>query len=174
MTLENLTALFPDGPSDSQKEGIVTILKSCDRWKVILKNQRAYVLATAYHESWHTMRGIDEVGHGKGRVYGNPDPITHQIYYGRGLCGLTWKNNYITFSKLLCEDFLNHPELVNEEPWSSEILVTGMQKGLFTGKKLSDYFSNFTTDYVEARRIINRLDKANEIASYAHEFYKNI
>jgi hypothetical protein len=45
-----------------------------------------------------------------------------------------------------------------------------MTKGLFTGKKLNDYINNTKTDYVNARKIINGLDRANLIASYAKVF----
>jgi putative chitinase len=45
-----------------------------------------------------------------------------------------------------------------------------MRKGRFTGRKLVDYFSDPHTDYVDARKIINGLDKANLIAGYARKF----
>ena len=34
-------------------------------------------------------------------------------------------------------------------------------QGVFTGKKFGDYFNKTTEDWVNARRIINGLDKAN-------------
>lgn len=51
-------------------------------------------------------------------------------------------------------------------------MVKGMRDGLFTGKKFSDYFSPSKEDFVQARRMINSLDKADEIASYVRKFYK--
>ena len=45
-----------------------------------------------------------------------------------------------------------------------------MFRGLFTGKKLADYMNDKETDYYNARRIINGLDKAELIAGYAKEF----
>ena len=42
-----------------------------------------------------------------------------------------------------------------------------MRKGLFTGKKLSDYISRSGCDYKQARRIINGVDRASLIADYA-------
>ena len=48
------------------------------------------------------------------------------------------------------------------------IMSVGMRKGLFTGKKLSDYISRGGgCDYKQARRIINGLDRASLIADYA-------
>lgn len=46
----------------------------------------------------------------------------------------------------------------------------GMVKGAFTGKKLSDYINSSKSDYREARRIINALDQAEKIESYAVKF----
>ena len=45
-----------------------------------------------------------------------------------------------------------------------------MVEGWFTGKKLSDYF-NEKTDYINARKIVNGLDKADIIAGYAKVLY---
>jgi hypothetical protein len=49
-------------------------------------------------------------------------------------------------------------------------MVYGMQKGIFTGKKLGDYISNVKTDYINARRVINGTDRATTIANYAEDF----
>jgi hypothetical protein len=46
----------------------------------------------------------------------------------------------------------------------------GMIGGWFTGKKLSDYLGNGKVDFVNARRIINGLDRADDIAGYANSF----
>jgi putative chitinase len=50
----------------------------------------------------------------------------------------------------------------------------GMTKGLFTGKSLANYFNQTTEDWVNARKIINGLDKAQAIAMYGHNFYSAI
>ena len=46
-----------------------------------------------------------------------------------------------------------------------------MMQGLFTGKKLGDYFNGPKADWVNARRIINGTDQAANIASYAKRYY---
>lgn len=46
-----------------------------------------------------------------------------------------------------------------------------MDRGLFTGKKLADYFTSKSSDWVNARRIINGTDRADVIAGYAKDFY---
>jgi putative chitinase len=49
-------------------------------------------------------------------------------------------------------------------------MFLGMINGMFTGKKLKDYFHDVSADWVNARRIINGLDRANDIAAYAKKF----
>jgi hypothetical protein len=45
-----------------------------------------------------------------------------------------------------------------------------MVTGKFTGKKLSDYISGSSVDYIGARRIINGTDRASLVAGYARSF----
>ena len=47
----------------------------------------------------------------------------------------------------------------------------GIETGFFTGKKFGDFFSKTKEDWINARRIINRLDKAPQIADYGKKFY---
>ncbi|MEP0322600.1 hypothetical protein [Bauldia litoralis] len=49
-----------------------------------------------------------------------------------------------------------------------------MRDGIFTGHKLADYFNPMEEDWIEARRIINRLDRAEMIAGYGRKFYAAI
>ncbi|VAX02316.1 hypothetical protein MNBD_GAMMA19-1174, partial [hydrothermal vent metagenome] len=49
-------------------------------------------------------------------------------------------------------------------------LVWGMQKGIYTSKKISDYINAIKNDYINARRVINGIDQANKIAGYAENF----
>lgn len=126
----------------------------------------AYVLATAWHETAGTMAPLKEYGFGKGRPYGKPDPVTGQIYAGRGFVQLTWKENYAKLGALLGLDLLHKPDLALEPGPAAEIMCLGMEKGLFTGKSLGDYFDADTDDAVNARRIVNGTDKAALIAGY--------
>lgn len=137
----------------------------------------AYVLATAYHEAkspplWKPeMQPVEEAGKGAGRPYGVPDPVTGQIYYGRGLVQLTWKTNYERAGALVGADLVNRPELALDPALSTQILVQGMIKGLFTDRALKDYFAaGGLPDYVGARAIINGNDRAELIAVYARDF----
>jgi hypothetical protein len=53
---------------------------------------------------------------------------------------------------------------------SALITVGGMRDGDFTGMKLSDYIKPGSVDYVNARRIVNGTDRAEQIAGYAEKY----
>ena len=167
--------LFDGRLSGRQVEGLEAILneweanhsKKDDRWL-------AYMLATTHHETDRKMWPIEEYGRGRNRTYGRPDPRTGKTYYGRGFVQLTWNYNYEKMGRKLGIDLLNRPERALELPVATKIMFSGMIEGSFTGKKLSDYFSPSVESWTSARRIINGLDKAQLIASYATRYYGSI
>ena len=132
------------------------------------------------------MQPIEEYGKGKGRPYGkkikfNRTPYTYpdKIYYGRGDVQLTWYENYELMGKLLNIPLLEQPELALNPEISARIIIEGMtrgksNKGDFTGVSLETYFNASKTDPVNARRIINGLDKAELIAGYYYKFYETL
>lgn len=154
--------------SQIQVDSVNAILEACNKHSVTDLNQVSYILATAYHEV--RLKPVREIGLGHGKAYGLANTSTHQVYYGRGFCQLTWLSDYQTFSKLLNTDLVNNPDLAMQPDYAAEIIVVGMKNGLFTGKKLSNYFTGVTNDPVNARRIVNGIDKAELIAGY----YKTI
>jgi hypothetical protein len=166
--------LFHGSLKQKQVDGMSAILNN---WEAKYANQDdrflAYMLATTFHETATTMQPIEEYGKGKGTAYGTPDPVTGQVYYGRGFVQLTWKANYRKFATLLNIDLVGNPALALGLDVATQILFVGMIKGLFTGKKLADYFGA-STDWVNARRIINGTDRAALIAGYAQTFYSAI
>lgn len=166
---------FPYRPIDQR--GTDTVNKIIDYFMespdFAYLTELAYILATAYHETAHTFDpGISEYGKGSGRKYGQTDPETGKRYYGRGLCQITWKSNYHKFSELLGKDLVNDPELALEPDTSVKIMMTGMAQGLFTGHKLRRHLNQNITDFENSRRVINGLDKAKMIATYANNFLK--
>jgi putative chitinase len=138
-----------------------------DRWL-------AYILATTHHETGRRFQPIEEVGRGQGRPYGRRDPETGQRYYGRGFVQLTWKDNYRKMGAALGADLLRHPELALDLQIALQIIFFGMINGSFTGKRLSQYFNGSTENWRNARRIVNGLDRADEIASIARRYYAAI
>ena len=59
-------------------------------------------------------------------------------------------------------------------PIALRALFDGMINGMFTGKKLADYFNATTTDWTNSRRIINGTDKAAEIAAICKQIYADL
>jgi hypothetical protein len=164
--------------TQEQVNSIEAILNECAG---LDNRQVAYIFGTVYHETGHTMLPIEEYGKGKDYKYGKKikrDGTTYsypdKIYYGRGFVQLTWFENYQTFQRLLSIPLLEHPELALDRNIAAKILVTGMQNGLFTGKKLNDYFNDKMTYWEGARKIINGTDKAKLISGYAQKFYECI
>jgi putative chitinase len=94
-----------------------------------------------------------------------------KAYYGRGFVQLTWKYNYEAMGRLLRIDLVANPEIALKHDVAAQILLLGKISGIFTGKKLADYFNVEKEDWVNARRIVDRLDKAVLISSYAKQYY---
>ena len=152
----------------SQVAGIELLVKATEGLQL---RHRAYILATAWHETARTMQPIEEYGRGKGRDYGKPDPLTGKTYYGRGYVQLTWAANYRSAGERLGvgDAFLRRPELVMIPETAAKILVRGMVEGWFTTRKLADY-----TAYRDMRRVVNGMDKADLIAGYAAKFERGL
>ena len=90
--------------------------------------------------------------------------LRYYPWHGRGLVQITWERNYQKFGIEKAEDALK---------WDVALrcLFEGCIKGMFTGKKLSDYISEQRQDYVGARRVVNGQDKAELIAKAARSFH---
>jgi hypothetical protein len=55
-----------------------------------------------------------------------------------------------------------------------KIMFVGMREGLFTGISLADRFSKTKERWLEARQIINGMERAALVASYAKAYYGSI
>lgn len=155
---------FPDKLTNDQVKGMEAIL---DEWlERGLDDLRwlAYMLATTFHETAYTMTPIREFGQGKGKKYGT-------TYYGRGFVQLTWKDNYQKMGDLLGVDLVSNPDKALDWEIATKVMFEGMIRGLFTGVGLSKYFAGEDSDWRNARKIINGLDRADKIAHYARAFY---
>lgn len=96
---------------------------------------------------------------------------------------LTWEENYQnqqnTLDAIPQVHQYNIPYQVHDDynlaldsRASAIITVGGMRDGDFTGMKLSDYIKPGSVDYVNARRIVNGTDCAEQIAGYAEKYEK--
>lgn len=192
-------ALFAGSFKQSQVDGLNYLLDTWerdhagwdDRWL-------AYALGTTHLETGAAMQPIHENGgfkyfeanYGpnghqatKAKKNGNIHPGDGAKYHGRGFVQLTWHVNYQamtthltkTFGKTI--DLVNNPDLALQPEYAAEIMFHGMNVGMFTGRKFSDYFTknpNGTPakdNWVGARAIINGTDKAPVIAGFAKAYY---
>lgn len=157
--------MFGGALSQKQVDGIEALLAATGNLPM---SYRAYLLATAKHETADTMQPIAEYGKGKGRPYGKPGKYG-QPQYGRGYVQLTWDANYEKADKALGLNgaLLRDFDLAMQPTVAAQILVRGCSEGWFTGKKLGDYLPG---DYRGARRVVNGTDRADLIADYARKF----
>lgn len=154
----------------------------------------AYVLATAWHETGRRMEPVREAfavsdqaaierlntAWAAGRLpqvrtpYWRPD-ADGKSWFGRGYVQLTWKENYQRMSERLGIDLVSDPSVVMEPRLSARILVAGMVHGDFArGHTLERYFPPQAADPVNARRIVNGLDRAQLIAGHWAHFLEAI
>lgn len=166
--------------TQAKVDGLNTLLEFVESdagWNDL--RQLAYFFATIKHEAADTWEPIEEYGKGKKYTYGKADSQTGHAYYGRGYTQTTWKENYrkvsAAWNRLNPDDpvdFVANPELLLQPKFSYFATAHCMRTGLYTGKSLDDYINESRCDYVNARRIINGLDKAQRIADYAKDFEK--
>lgn len=181
--------------STAQVQGMEAIL---DKWEssTVLTDIRwlAYILATAFHESAHTMQPVRETllksdaavikaldkAFANGKLKGVSKPYwrkdaSGKAWYGRGLVQITHRRNYEVMGAILGIDLGKNPDLALEMNIAVDILFEGMTKGIsnkgdFTKYSLEDYFNETKDDPVGARRIINGTDKDQLIAGYYNDF----
>ncbi len=136
----------------------------------LLRNQLAYVLATAYWETARTMKPVKEA------FWLSEDwrrkNLRYYPHYGRGYVQLTWEPNYLKYG-------ITNPDDALKPDIAARVMVDGMKNGSFRGgKKLSDYITLSRSDYKGARDIINgdqskvvdgeRID--DKLARFAREY----
>lgn len=180
-------SLFHNKLAQTQVDGMNAILAEWEAKGLTDERWLAYMLATAYHETAQTMQPVREtmastddkaiaildkaLRDGKLKQVKSPywrKDANGRSWLGRGLVQLTHYDNYLKFG--LDKD----PARAMEMPIAVKIMFSGMRIGMFTGKKLSDYFSGDLCDWTGARKIINGTDKAALIAGYAKQFYAAI
>ena len=161
-----------------QVEGFDAILEAT---AFLPTSWRAYILATAWHETAATMQPIREYGLGRGKRYGVPGRNKGQIPYGRGYVQLTWDDNYEAMDKALGLGgvLINNYDKALQPDIAADILVHGMVNGLFDGKRrgLGHFLPDETgslEQFRQARRTVNIMDKADLIAGYAMTFQQGL
>lgn len=185
--------LFRGRFTSAQVEGLNFILDAWeagapgrdDRWL-------AYALGTTHHETDAKIKPIHEYGGSRyffemydiegrrpavARRLGNTQPGDGVLFHGRGYVQLTGRTNYQKMQDQFGLNLTSNDAAADRAlggDLAAKIMFYGMEKGVFTGKKLADYFNSSTEDWVGARRIINGIDKANLIAGYGRAYYAAI
>ncbi|WGK69476.1 hypothetical protein P0082_01050 [Candidatus Haliotispira prima] len=144
------------------------ILAVCEE-NALSKQQKAYVLATAFWETARTMKPVIEA-FWLSEEWRKINLKKYYPWYGRGYVQLTHEENYIRASRILDLDISKYKEWSVDPDDAAKILVIGSLNGWFTGKKLANYISEGYCNYKEARRIINGVDRAEEIAEIAKDY----
>jgi putative chitinase len=171
-------------PATQPRPGIATLLgmmaPDTATWASL--PELAYALATIKWETAHTFEPIHELGSLSyfdkyepgtplGRELGNTERGDGFLFRGRGYVQITGRGNYGRISGLIGEDLLSDPDRALEPEMAYRIAAGGMKGGWFTGVRLEEFFpAGAAPDYVHARRVINGLDHAEDIAAIAQQF----
>lgn len=179
----NIRPIFGGYMTESQVAGIETILEAWARHGDKNPRHLAYILATAKHETAHTMQPVRE-------TLASTDSKAKEIltkswkagklpwvkrdywsdgFFGRGFVQITHASNYEKAGRKLSLDLVADPSKALDPDVAGAILVRGMLEGWFTGKSLSDF-----PDFLNMRRVVNGMDRAPEIAILADRFYSAI
>ena len=183
------SGLFGTSLGERQVQGVEAILDAAAGLSV---PHAAHVLAEAYHETGGGMYPVKETvfAHSKdknptdaqviarldrafalGQLTWVKTPYWRGGFFGRGQIQITHEYNYRKLSPIVGVDLVANPDRALDLPVSAEIAVQGCARGIFTGKKLSD-FDGPKYDHYNARAIVNGDKKANggKVSRYAKAF----
>lgn len=176
--------------SRTQVTGLSVILDEWD-WSYAAADDRwlAYALGTAFHETGFTMQpvherggdayytrnyGIEGINPSRAQRHENIFPGDGALFHGRGFVQLTWRQNYRLMGAHFGVDLTSGRQAADraaEPALAAKIMFRGMEAGIFTGRRLADYFHGRVQDWRNARRIVNGLDCAETVAGYARKFH---
>ncbi|MBO3759471.1 glycoside hydrolase family 19 protein [Ciceribacter sp. L1K22] len=183
---------FPGRLSRGQVAGMTEIAAA---WERLAAGEDprglAYGLATAFHETAGTMQAVRETlaktdsqavarldrAYAAGRLpqvkrpYWRPDG-EGKTWYGRGLVQITHKSNYQRLSEATRLDLVTDPDRALDLEVAATVLVVGMVKGLFSGRRLGEFFNGTAEDWRGARRIVNGTDREDLVAGYGKAFWR--
>lgn len=181
--------MFGNKLAQAQVSGIDGIMRAFDAVGDGRQSTLAYALATAFHETGRRMvpvregfassdtgarLAVNKLAKARGpnsavAKYAQPQLPHGHVYYGRGHVQLTWLENYRRSSADAGVDLVANPDAMLDPVISARVLVRGLIDGRWNGRGfgVAHYLPG---DPVQARRTVNVLDKAQEIAGYYRQF----
>lgn len=163
--------------TQAQVDGMNDLL---DAWEEYGSNDirdAAYIFAGVFHETGAKMVPVRETfaktdaearKNVKNRKYGKV--VKGYVWYGRGRIQNTWYANYVKITEQYGIPASTNPDILLDSVTDAMVTVRGHLAGIWTGKRLADYFDGQKEDPVGARAIVNGKDKASLIASYYGQF----
>jgi len=184
------SGVFGTSLSQRQVDGINGILTAFETHGDGRRSTLAYALATAYHETGRRMvpvregfastdagarRAVNRLATKRGpnsavAKYAKPQPPHGHVYYGRGQVQLTWLDNYRRSSADAGVDLVDDPDAMLDPLISARVLIRGLIDGRWNGHGHGVQHYLGQGDWINARRTVNVLDRAEQIAAYAHAF----
>lgn len=145
-TSKSVVSHLPSGEQSRAAKYVPSIIKNCTEAGITDRNQLAYVLATAEHESDHfnTMREYDQTPY-------------DSCGAGEGLIQVTWcENKSKVFEKLGLPAYGGVSDTrLQDTDVASKALCRGMKEGWYTGSRLGSCISASNTNLACARGIVN-------------------
>lgn len=169
--------LFGGRLSRVQVDRLQALLLEMERVELVTPERGAYILATAHHETdrFNTMEEYASGEAYEGRAdLGNDQPGDGRRFKGRGYVQITGRRNYAWASLGTGKDLLANPALATDPDLSAILTVQGMLGGHFTGRGLAAFINDGKADFINARKTMNGLDRAETIADIAERYLQAI
>lgn len=191
------SGIFGKSLSAEQVAGTEAIIDAAIRYRVTSPHHVAHILAHVTHETGGYMLPIKETVYAshkdknpsdqtvinrlenafrKGQLPWVKTPYWRDGWFGRGQIQITHEDNYRKLGNAIGVDLVSDKNRALDLHNSASIAVVGMTKGLFTGKKLSDYNFPAALDASQnnhPRRIVNGPDGTDKtISNFHRKFYE--
>lgn len=169
--------LFGGRLSRVQVDRLQALLLEMERVELVTPERGAYILATAHHETdrFNTMEEYASGEAYEGRAdLGNDQPGDGRRFKGRGYVQITGRRNYAWAALMTGKDLLANPAIATDPDLSAMVTVLGMLGGNFTGRGLAAFINDGKADFINARKTVNGLDRAETIADIAERYLRAI
>jgi len=193
-----IVAVTPRAHRASARSAVPVLLMAARTGGITHLRRIAYLLATALYDSQFGAHLV-EPGSGTfvdgrdrtferfephtelGQALGNTLPGDGERFRGRGFVPVRGRAAYAAWSKRLelpdiavngtmLPFFVAHPAAMARPQIAAQTIVRGMRDGIFTGIALGMYVNDKKTDFYNARRTVDGLRGARDVAAYAEGF----